>query len=148
MLTHEDLVGCLKVSVDLVDDQTALKVKELYENWDDIPEGTEIPKGKRVNCDEVLWRCEQGHEKQSSWRPSISTSAIWTAINVEHAGTKEDPIPVPEQLTKFEYEWGKYYIEDGTLYLCNRDQGKEGDKYELSYKPSQLIGHYFGIVEG
>lgn len=148
MLTHEALVGCLKVSVDLVDDQTALKAKELYENWDDITEGTEIPKGKRVNCDDILWRCEQTHNKQADRRPSIYTASLFTAINAGHAGTKEDPIPVPEQLTMFEYEWGKYYIEGSTLYICNRQGGKDGDKYSLAYKPSQLIGHYFGIVEG
>lgn len=146
-LTHENLVSYLKASTDVVDDQTALKAKELYENWDDIPEGKEIPKGKRVNCDDVLWRCEQAHDKQANYRPSINTAAIWTAINEGHAGTKEDPIPVPEQLTKFEYEWGKYYLESGTLYLCNRQGGKDGDKYELAYKPSALIGHYFAVVE-
>ena len=65
-------------------------------------------------------------------------------INVTHAGTLEDPIPASAGM---EYEYGKYYIEGETIYRCNRQGGKDGDKYTLDYLPSQLVGHYFEVVE-
>lgn len=146
-MTKEELIEYLKAVRESATDQVALIGKALYQNWDDIPEGTEIPEGKRLQCDDILWRCKQTHNKQPDWRPSISTASLFTAINEEHAGTKEDPIPVPEQMTMFEYEWGKYYLEGSTLYICDRQGGKDGDKYELAYKPSSLIGHYFSVAE-
>ena len=146
-MNKEQLVAFLKQARETATDEVALQGKELYINWDEMPDGTEIPEGKRLNCDDILWRCIQTHNKQSDRRPSIYTASLFTAINVEHAGTKEDPIPVPDQLTMFEYEWGKYYLEGSTLYICDIQGGKEGDKYDLAYKPSQLIGHYFSVEE-
>lgn len=147
MFTHENLVGYLKASTTAVDDKTALLGAELYPQWETLSDGAEIAQGVRVRHTDILWKCIQKHNKQANWAPSIHTASIWTAINEEHAGTIDDPIPVPEQLTKFEYEWGKYYLENGVKYLCNRDKGVPGEKYELSYKPSQLVGHYFEIVQ-
>ena len=148
MLSHKDLVTYLKDSVTQVDDGTALIGKAFVPEWDSYPDGHNFTVGYRVNCDEVLWKCIQAHAKQSNWRPSIYTASVWTAINSgAHTGTIDDPIPVPEALTSFEYEWGKYYLEDGVKYLCDRQGGKEGDTYTLAYKPSALIGHYFSVVE-
>jgi len=146
MFTHENLVGYLKASTTAVDDKTALLGAELCPQWETLSDGAEIAQGVRVRHTDILWKCIQKHNKQANWAPSIHTASIWTAINEEHAGTIDDPIPVPEQLTSFEYEWGKYYLEGSTKYLCNRQGGKSGDKYTLAYKPSQLVGHYFKIV--
>lgn len=148
MFTHENLVGYLKASTATVDDKTALLGAELYPQWETLSDGSEIAQGTRVRHTDVLWKCIKTHNKQANWAPSIHTASLWTAISDNtHAGTIDDPIPVPEQLTKFEYEWGKYYLENGVKYLCNRDKGVPGEKYELSYKPSQLVGHYFEIVQ-
>lgn len=146
-MKHEELVAYLKAARPQVDDQTAAICKDFYPEWDSFNEGHSFAVGDRVNCDDVLWKCIGAHAKQANWRPSIYTASIWTAINAEHAGTIEDPIPVPEQLTSFEYEWGKYYSESGTLYICDRQGGKDGDTYTLAYKPSALVGHYFSVVE-
>lgn len=146
-MKHSELVDYLKSATPVVDDATALIGKDLYPEWDSFEEGYQFTTGTRVNCDDVLWKCRTAHTKQANWRPSIYTASLWTAINAGHAGTIDDPIPVPEQLTSFEYEWGKYYLEDGVKYLCDRQGGKEGDTYTLAYKPSALIGHYFSVVE-
>ena len=146
-MKHSELVDYLKNATTTVDDATALIGKDLYPEWDSFEEGYQFTTGARVNCDDVLWKCITAHAKQANWRPSINTASLWTAINAGHAGTIDDPIPVPEQLTSFEYEWGKYYLEDGVKYLCDRQGGKEGDTYTLAYKPSALIGHYFSVVE-
>lgn len=145
---HNDLVNFLVSSRTVVHDQTALSCAELYNEWDSFDEGYKFAVGDRVNCDSVLWKCITEHEKQESWRPSVSTASLWTAINEKSKGTIDDPIEIPEALTSFEYEWGFYYVENGALYLCDRQGGKEGEKYVLNYKPSQLVGHYFSLAEG
>lgn len=63
---------------------------------------------------------------------------------VEHGGTLEDPIPA---VASMEYIKGKYYIEDGTIYLMNRQGMAEGESIVLHYTPSQLVGIYFEVVQ-
>lgn len=143
-MNKAELVAFLKQARETATDQVALQGKELYSAW---KAGENVKVGDRKMHNDILWKCAQAHTTQAGWEPSISTASLWTAINEEHAGTIEDPIPVPEGLVSFEYEWGKYYSESGTLYLCDRQGGKEGDTYRLTYKPSALIGHYFSVVE-
>ena len=42
----------------------------------------------------------------------------YAVINETNAGTKEDPIPYSGNVA---LESGKYYSQDGVIYLCNRD---------------------------
>lgn len=88
----------------------------------------------------------QGHTSQENWNPADAAS-LWTMINKENEGTLEDPIPVPEPFTSMEYVKGKYYIENDVLYLMNRDGMDEGEAITLTYKPSELVGQYFKVVE-
>ena len=150
MITKQDLIDLLAEIRPTLDNAKALKFKEMHPVWKTGIEITQemINEGKnRYQCDGLLWECIQPHTTQEDWRPGIAKAALWTAINEGHAGTIEDPIPVPEELVSFEYEWGKYYKEGNTLYICDRQGGKSGDKYTLAYKPSALIGHYFSVVE-
>ena len=138
-----ELVQWTKEARLTANDKTALIGKDLYPQW---KPNISVKKDERYQCDGILWKCLKDHTTQDNWKPSIHTASLWTAINEAHAGTIDDPIPVPEVLTSFEYEWGKYYLEGSTKYLCNRQGGKEGDKYTLAYKPSALVGHYFAVV--
>lgn len=153
-----ELVNWAKEARLTVTDKVALAGKDLYPLWDELPgiEQHEVPAHKfvkderiRVMIDDeiLLAKCVTPHEKQDNYKPSIHTASLWVFIRDENQeGTKENPIIVPEALTRFEYEYGKYYKEGETLYLCNRPGGKVGEKYELNYKPSALVGHYFKIV--
>ena len=47
--------------------------------------------------------------------PSIDTAALYEEVNESNAGTKEDPIPYVQNMV---LEKGKYYTQDGVLYLC------------------------------
>lgn len=86
----------------------------------------------------------QGHTTQENWPPH-STPAMWTIINVDHAGTQDDPIPAARGM---EYEYGKYYLdgEDGKTYKCERIGEAAGGKIVLQYLPHELIGNYFTEV--
>ncbi len=45
------------------------------------------------------------------------------------------------------YVKGKYYLEDDKKYLMNRQGMEDGEEISLTFKPSQLIGQYFKLVE-
>lgn len=127
--------------------EQAITVKAIYPAYD--PNGVQYPVDYKVLQDDVLYKCLQEHISQENWAPGIAPS-IWVAVETgEHAGTQEDPIPVPDTVTTagMEYECGKYYSEGGTVYVMDRQGMDEGDKVTLYFPPSELIGQYFSVVE-
>ena len=128
-------------------DEQAVTVKAIYPAYD--PNGVQYPVDFKVLQDDVLYKCLQEHTSQESWAPGIAPS-IWVAVETgEHAGTQEDPIPVPDTVTTagMEYEKGKYYSEGESVYLMDRQGMDEGDKVTLYFPPSALIGQYFSVAE-
>lgn len=127
-------------------DEQAVAVKAIYPVYN--PNGVQYPVDYKVLQDDVLYKCLQEHISQENWAPGIAPS-IWVAVETgEHAGTQEDPIPVPETVTTagMEYEKGKYYSEGESVYLMDRQGMDEGDKVTLYFPPSALIGQYFSLV--
>ncbi len=131
-------------------DADAAKSPELVARWADHI-GEVVAPGDRMSDtdnDGVLhvYRVndDHGHTTQENWPPH-STPAMWTIINVDHAGTQDDPIPAARGM---EYEYGKYYLdsEDGKLYLCERIGEAAGGKIVLQYLPHELVGNYFTAV--
>lgn len=120
-------------------DENALKVIDLYPEW---TVGIAVAVGDRYQFNGKLYKCVQAHTTQADWTPDI-TPALWTVIDVEHAGTIDDPITA---VAGMEYEYGKYYIEGETIYICQRTGEAAGGKITLYYLPSQLVGQYFEVV--
>lgn len=131
-------------------DGEAAKSPELFPRWVDHIGETVKPGDRRSDTDESgvlhIYRVNkgQGHTTQENWPPH-STPAMWTIINVDHAGTQDDPVPAARGM---EYEYGKYYLdgEDGKVYLCERTGEQAGGKITLQYLPHELIGNYFKAV--
>lgn len=100
--------------------------------------GQELAHGKIVSHNGKLWRVRQTHTCQTDWTPSLDSASIWEIIEVEHEGTKDDPIPYtpPMEILK-----DKYYIEDAVLYKCTRNSDTA-----LSHNLSSLVGLYVEIV--
>ena len=98
--------------------------------------------GQRYQYGDRLYKVGQAHTTQADWTPD-ATPALWTVIDVAHSGTIEDPIPA---VAGMEYEYGKYYIEGETIYICQRTGEAAGGKITLYYLPSQLVGQYFEVV--
>ena len=121
-----------------VDDSTAAKAGELFERW---KEGEAVKAGDRryYPPTDRVYKVIQAHTTQADWTPDV-TPALWKVIDVEHAGTFDDPIPAARNM---EYKNGLYYSdsEDGKIYLCNRDTG-----IAVAYMPHELVGHYFEAV--
>lgn len=128
-------------------DGEAAKSPELFPRWADHIGETVKPGDRRSDTDESgvlhVYRVNkgQGHTTQENWPPH-STPAMWTIINVDHAGTQDDPIPAARGM---EYEYGLYYKdpEDTKLYLCERIGEQSGNKITLQYLPHELVGQYF-----
>ena len=133
-------------------DEQALTVKALYKDWEKDPEGYPYkmsnPGDKRRNYNGKLWNLNKDHKKQADWYPGADPT-LWTEIVEGHAGTQEDPIPVPDSVTTsgYEYEYGKYYSEGGAVYLMDRQGMDAGDKITQYFAPSALIGQYFSMAE-
>lgn len=131
-------------------DGEAAKSPELFPRWADHIGETVKPGDRRSDMDESgvlhVYRVNDGHghTTQADWPPH-NTPAMWTIIDLEHAGTQDDPIPAARGM---EYEYGKYYIdgEDGKTYKCERTGEQSGNKITLQYLPHELVGNYFTAV--
>ena len=55
-------------------DEQALKVKSLYENWEDYADGDTLTQGSRINYDGDLYKVLQAHNKQATWTPKDAPS--------------------------------------------------------------------------
>lgn len=125
-------------------DEQALLVADLYPLWSDLDDGTTLTKQEEVVTGTEITKVRYGgklykvittHKKQADWFPRQETASLFTVIDEEHAGTKEDPIPYSVNMIVYN---GKYYMYNETLYLCTRDS-----EIALQHTPDQLIGQYF-----
>ena len=135
-------------------DAQALVVKSLRPEWSALPDGTILTKqAEAVIGTEItmvqhggkLYKVRQTHPKQAAYEPGKGTEALFAVVDEGHAGTLADPIPAAAGM---EYIKGKYYSEEGQVYVMDRAGMEEGESIVLQYLPSQLLGQYFSLVEG
>ena len=99
-------------------DEQALQVKDLYPAWSELI-GQTLQKDFKLQHDGQLYKVLQAHTAQVDWVPGVYTASLYAVVSAsateEHAGTQEDPIPYVQNMV---LEKGKYYTQDGVLYLC------------------------------
>lgn len=117
-------------------DKEAAKLALCYDPW---TTDKAYKVGDRVECDGKLWKCRQAHTSQENWKPSINTASLWEVINVEKAGTLDDPILYDQTMTVYN---GKYYLEEGIIYKCVRDS-----RQPLYATCASLVGNYFEVAK-
>ena len=136
-LSAEEIYGMLiqvQINTLVVDDNTALRMKDFYPEW---TSDTSYNVGFKVKYNGKLWRVVQAHTSQSGWEPKNAAS-LWEQINETHTGEMSDPIPYDGNMA---LENGKYYIQDNVIYLCNRDT------VNPVYNPlADLVGLYVEIA--
>lgn len=124
-----------------VGDQTAARSSAVYDTWEYLVEigYTAEKAGYRFRYGEQLYKTRlDGQRFAAEWVPGIDTAALFEAIDIEHAGTVDDPIPYAQGM---EIEQGKYYREDGVTYLCTRDSGTP-----LYHSLASLVGLYVEVA--
>ena len=135
----------IRNTLNTIDDADAYEVRALYDEW---KPDTYYEVGNRRQYDDNLYKCKQTHTSQSQYTLDL-IPALWDIIAPDDPdlGTIDNPIPVPENFSSMVYVKGKYYLEDGVIYLMNSAQLEDGEEISLTYKPSALVGIYFKVVE-
>lgn len=102
-----------------VDDNTALRMAEFYPEWKDLI-GTTVDKAgfKFTHKGRLYKTIPEQHSFQADWVPGAGTESLYTKIDETHEGTLTDPIPYGGNMA---LESGKYYSQNGAVYLCTRD---------------------------
>jgi hypothetical protein len=135
-----DIAKLLTLTVNTMSltDSDALAVKSVYPDWGTLI-GKTVKKDEKMQYDGKLWKVLQEHTVQEQWKPGTGTESLYTEIVESAAGTEDDPIPYDNNM---ELEQGKYYSQDGEVYLCTRDT-------EIPvYNPlKDLVGIYVELVE-
>ena len=116
-----------------VNDSTAVQAVELYPHW---AVGVGYTVGLKVQYNGRLYKVLQAHTSQADWTPD-KVPSLFTEINETDKGTLENPIPYNGNM---ELKQGKYYLQDGVVYICTRD-------IEATHALKDLVGHFVEIVE-
>ena len=101
-------------AVQSLPDAAALEAVVLHTVW---KAGIAYSAGYKAQHNGRLWRCRQAHTSQEEWEPE-NVPALWEELCETHDGSLYDPIPYEGSMA---LENGKYYSQDGVVYLCNRD---------------------------
>lgn len=119
-----------------ISNEEALDYMAIIYPWDYYLDKA-LTEGMMVTYEEKPWRVRQTHTPLEIYPPSLATASLYEAIDKEHSGDIDDPIPYTPPMEIFA---GKHYIEDGVVYRCTRDSGTA-----LNHKLSALVGLY--VVE-
>ena len=122
----------------VVDDNTALRMKQFYPTFESIV-GQTVKNGFKFTHNGKLWRVIQPELTiQSHYAPGVGMESLYTEVCETHDGTLDDPIPYDGNMV---LESGKYYHQNFTIYRCNRDT------VNPVYNPlAELVGLYVEIV--
>ena len=101
--------------------------KAFAPKWgEDIKEGDTVIKGDKFTYEGKLYAVLQDHTILPHYYPSVNTASLYVEVTPDYTesgeefGTLENPIAYNGNMA---LEQGKYYSQDGVVYLCNRDTG-------------------------
>lgn len=115
-----------------VDDNTALRMKEFYPNWES---GVAYSDNFKVRYGDRLYKVRQAHTSQSDWTPD-KVPSLFIEINETASGTVDDPIPYNGNMV---LEKGKHYSQYGVIYLCT-------DNINATHDLNALVGLYVKLI--
>ena len=117
-------------------DAQALTCKLIYQQWANLI-GTTATPGQRFLHGKTLFKVSDKtpeHTFSREWVPGVETASLYEAIDDEHSGTLDDPIPFIQPMEIYK---DKYYSQNGKVYLCTRDSGQP-----LAFDLTDLVGLY------
>lgn len=120
-----------------ISNEEALDYMAIIYPWDYYLDKV-LTEGMMVTYEDKPWRVRQTHTPLEVYPPSLATASLYEAIDKEHSGEADDPIPYAPPMEIFV---GKHYTEDGVVYRCTRDSGTA-----LSHRLADLVGLYVEVV--
>lgn len=129
-----DIILRAQVNTVEIDDQTSLRMMDYYPAFGTLI-GQTLKQGYKLTYGGNLYKTAQTVTVQEIYKPGeTGTESLYTRIDMDHLGNKYDPVPYSGNM---ELISGKYYTQDGILYLCSRDTGA------AVFNPlSELVGLY------
>lgn len=121
-----------------ISNEEALDYMAIVYPWDYYLD-KELTEGMIVTYEDKPWRVRQTHTAMEIYPPSLDTASLYEAIDKEHSGEVDDPIPYTPPMEIFE---GKHYTQDGMVYRCTRNS-----EVALSHHLSALVGLYVEEVK-
>lgn len=143
-LTDEEVNAMLirqQINTLEVDDQTALRMIAFYQEWSELAAKSYTAEKigfKFVHAGKLYKTRQENHTFSSAWIPGEGTESIYERIEETHDGSKYDPIPYDGNMV---IEYGKYYTQDGVMYIGTRDTGNP-----VYHALKDLVGLYVDIV--
>lgn len=131
-IVQELVVKQYNVRTDISNEE-ALDYMAIIYPWDYYLDKV-LTEGMMVTYEDKPWRVRQTHTPLEVYPPSLATASLYEAIDKEHSGEADDPIPYAPPMEIFV---GKHYVEDGVVYRCTRDSG-----VALSHRLADLVGLY------
>lgn len=112
----------LQMFVETLDDEKALEVSSVYPKYEELVlKKAKVSKGFRFTYQDVLYRTEQqDYTFDGVYAPTAGTESLYSKVALPDEGNANKPI---EYNGNMQLENGKYYIQNGIVYLCNRDTG-------------------------
>ena len=104
-----------------VDDQTALRMREYYPDFDALVKRKFTAKDAdyKFRYGDTLYKTAQPNIAfVAHYPPGVGTESMYTRIDETHDGSEYDPIPYEGNMA---LENGKYYMQKGEIYKCTRD---------------------------
>jgi hypothetical protein len=121
-----------------ISNEEALDYMAIIYPWDYYLDKV-LTEGMMVTYEDKPWRVRQTHTPLEVYPPSLATASLYEAIDKEHSGEVDDPIPYTPPM---EIYAGKHYIEHGVVYRCTRNSDTA-----LSHNLSALLGLYVEEVK-
>ena len=120
-----------------ISNEEALDYMAIIYPWDYYLDKV-LTEGMMVTYEDKPWRVRQTHTPLEIYPPSLATASLYEAIDKEHSGEADDPIPYTPPMEIFA---NKYYTEDGVTYRCTRNSG-----VALTHRLADLVGLYVEVV--
>lgn len=118
-------------AVTYVPDDEAAEMVDIFPSWS---VGKAYAIGDRIAYDGKLYKVIQAHTSQSDWLPSVVPALYAEVAKPGQGDDPSNPIPYNGNMELFK---GKYYSQDGVVYICTRDSGQP-----LYHPLAQLVGFY------
>lgn len=132
----QKLRAAMDTAGNALSDAQARTCKLIYQQWSNLI-GTTATPGQRFLHGGTLYRVRTDaseHTFSAEWVPGVTTASLYEAIDDEHTGTLDNPIPFTQPMQIYK---DKYYSQNGKVYLCTRDSGQP-----LAFDLAELVGLY------